>query len=103
VICRIAVIPLSFVSVGDFTFREFTGVHMVTKAFEPRCFIAFQKPMQLVIPYRLGISNASEQGAWLVVLIDDQAAENEWIKWEIDAFSRMKKSLSLGKHVEVDS
>jgi hypothetical protein len=43
VICPLAVIPLGFVSVGYFTFREFIGLHSITKAFEPSCFIAFSK------------------------------------------------------------
>jgi hypothetical protein len=55
VICPLAVIPLSFVSVGYFTFREFTGLHSITKAFEPSCFIAFSKAYAARFPWRLRI------------------------------------------------
>jgi hypothetical protein len=55
VICPLAVIPLRFVSVGHFTFREFIGLHSITKAFEPSCFIAFSKAYAARFPWRLRI------------------------------------------------
>jgi hypothetical protein len=55
VICPLAVIPLSFVSVGYFTFREFICLHSITKAFEPSCFIAFSKAYAARFSWRLRI------------------------------------------------
>ena len=42
-ICPLAVIPLSFVSVGYVTCREIIGLQSITKAFEPSGFVVFSK------------------------------------------------------------